>query len=462
MVLLAGVGRSGTDHGDAVTVAGRTLSSEALLGCATAVADRVRGAAAVAVDAAPSIEAVVAMVGAVHAGVPLVPLPPGGDERERNRILRESNATLVLDCAAGRPSGGLPTVPVELGRRSSTHHPEPDPATDALILYTGGATGRPRGVRISRRAIAAELDLLAEAWCWSAEDVLVQRLPLFRAYGLVVGLLGTLRVGGRLVHLDVEQDVVVPAGTMYLGLPRQWARISREPARARPLTRARVLISADDPLPAPVAERLRAFTARSLVQGYGTTETLIAVTGRADASREPTATGLPLPGVETRILDREDQPVPADGESVGELSIRGPTLFSGYVDRAHPAVGTGDWHPTGDLATVCPDGSYRIIGRRHDITHVGCGRIDVALVEDTLLGFPGVADAAVVTAPHPVLGEHVTAYVAAAGGVTAQMLIDHVGRYLSARQRPRYVHFLDEIPRTAHGRVSRSRLDAVR
>ncbi|MEU6075131.1 AMP-binding protein [Micromonospora sp. NPDC047074] len=460
MALLAGFDGSGMDHGDAVTVAGRTLSSEALLGCATAVADRVRGAAAVAVDASPSIEAVVGMVGAVRAGVPLVPLPPGGDERERCRILRESNAALVLGCADGRPSGGLPVVPVELGQRSSTHHPEPDPTADALILYTGGATGPPRGVRISRRAIATELDLLAEAWRWSAEDVLVQRLPLFRAYGLVVGLLGTLRVGGRLVHSDVGRTDAAPAGTMYLGLPRQWSRISREPAWARTLARARILVSADDPLPAPVAERLRALTTHCLVQGYGTTETLIAVTGRAEASREPDTTGLPLPGVETRVLDGDDQPVPTDGRSVGELSVRGPTLFSGYVDPVHGTGGAGAWHRTGDLATVCPDGSYRIIGRRHEVVHSGCRRIDVSLVEDVLLGHPGVDDAAVVGSPHPVLGEQVTAYVAARG-LTAQTLIDHVGRHLSAHDRPRQVHFLDEIPRTALGRVSRSRLRAA-
>ncbi|MFF3855003.1 AMP-binding protein [Micromonospora sp. NPDC002575] len=466
MTLLPALRASGTDRPDAVRVAGRTLSSEALLGCVNAVADRIRGAAAVAVDATPSLEAVVAMVGAVQAGVPLVPLPPRADARERRRILRESGATVLLGRDTSHPPGraavaGLATVPVDLSRRSSAHQPEPHPDADAVILYTGGASGPPRGVRVSRRAIAADLDRLADAWRWSGEDVLVQGAPLFRAYGLVVGLLGALRVGSRFVHLD-RDAAAGPVGTMYLAVPGQWARISRDRPWARSLSGARILVSADAPLAPAVTERLRLLTSHSLIQGYGTTETLIAVTGRADAPCAAGTAGTPLPGVQTRILDRDDRPVPADGESVGELGIRGPTLSSGYVDGRGRCADAAGWHVTGDLATVAADGSHRIIGRRRtDVVHGRTRRIHAGQVEEVLLSHPGVRDAAVVGTPHAVQGEQVTAYVVAAEGLTAQVLIDHVGRHLSAGQRPRRVHFVDELPRSAQGRIRKSLLIAA-
>ncbi|WP_431977543.1 AMP-binding protein [Micromonospora haikouensis] len=466
MTLLPALRASGADRPDAVRVAGRTLSSEALLGCVNAVADRIRGAAAVAVDATPSLETVVAMVGAVQAGVPLVPLPPRADARELRRILRESGATVLLgrdpsDASARAIAAGLATVPVDLSRRSSAHQPEPHPDADAVILYTGGASGPPRGVRVSRRAIAADLDLLADAWRWNGEDVLVQGAPLFRAYGLVVGLLGALRMGSRFVHLD-RDAAAGPVGTMYLAVPGQWARISRDHPWARSLSGARILVSADAPLAPAVTERLRLLTSHSLIQGYGTTETLIAVTGRVDAPCAAGTAGAPLPGVQTRILDRDDRPVPADGESVGELSIRGPTLSSGYVDGRGRCADAAGWHATGDLATVAADGSHRIIGRRRtDVVHGRTRRVHAGQVEEVLLSYPGVRDAAVVGTPHAGQGEQVTAYVVAAEGLTAQALIDHVGRHLSAGQRPRRVHFVDELPRSAQGRIRKSLLIAA-
>ncbi|MGC4807530.1 AMP-binding protein [Micromonospora sp. DT233] len=457
MRLLRALAGAGPDRPEAVRVAGRGLSSEALVGCVNAVADRIRGAGVVAVDATPTLETVVGMAGVVQAGVPLVPLPPRADRRERARLLRESGATVLLghDTATG-----LPTVPVDLSQRCWTHQPEPPPHADAVILYTGGVTGPPRGVRISRRAIAVDLDLLAEAWHWDREDVLVQGAPLFRAYGLVVGLLGALRTGCRFVHRD-RDAAGGPPGTMYLALPGQWARIARDRSRARALAGARILVSADALLPATLIERLRLLTTHSLIQGYGTTETLIALAGRVDAPPAAGVAGTPLPGVETRVLDRQGWPVPADGESTGELSIRGPTLFSGYVDGCRQPADTG-WHATGDLVTVAPDGSYRIIGRRRtDVVHGRTRRVHAGQVEEALLSHPGVREAAVVGTSHGRADEQVTAFVVAAEGLTAQVLIDHVGRYLSAGQRPRLVHFVDELPRSAQGRIRKSLLIAA-
>ncbi|MGB2568726.1 AMP-binding protein [Micromonospora citrea] len=458
MTLLPALRGSGADRGDALRVAGRALSSEDLLGCVNAVADRIRGAPAVAVEATPSLEALVGMVGAVQAGVPLVPVPPMAGAGERRRMLRESGAAALLGGVPDAPP--LPVVPVDLRQRSWTAQPEPVPGADAVILYTGGVCGPSRGVRISRRAIAADLDLLADAWRWSGDDVLVQGAPLFRAYGLVVGLLGALRVGSRFVHLD-RHAAAGPVGTIYLAVPDQWDRISRDRPWARGLSSARILVSGDAPLTPAVTERLRLLTSHSPIQGYGTTETLVAVTGRADARCAPGVAGTPLPGVQTRILDPDGLPVPADGESVGELSIRGPTLFSGYLGGPGQVSADG-WHATGDLATVAADGSHRIMGRPGaDVVRARGRLVHAGQVEEVLLSHPGVRDVAVVGTAHRVLGEQVTAYVVAAEGLTAQVLVDHVGRLLSAGQRPRAVHFVDELPRGAQGRVRKSALIAA-
>src|SRR5262249_51201375 len=152
---------------DALSVGGRALSREELLGAAGAVAARIAGAPVVAVRATATPETVVAVVGALLAGVPVVPVPPDSGPAERDHILRDSGATLLL---TGEPvDAPVETVPVDLTERAAWTKPEPDPESTAFILYTSGTTGAPKGALISRRAVAADLDGLAAAWTWTAE-----------------------------------------------------------------------------------------------------------------------------------------------------------------------------------------------------------------------------------------------------------------------------------------------------
>ncbi|MDI5940829.1 acyl-CoA synthetase [Micromonospora sp. DH15] len=470
MTLLQALRASGADRPDAVRVAGRTLSSEALLGCVNAVADRIRGAAAVAVDATPSLETVVAMVGAVQAGVPLVPLPPRADARERGRILRESGATVLLgrdpsDAPDRVVAAGLATVPVDLSRRSSAHQPEPDPAATALILYTSGTTGAPKGAVIGRGAVAACLDGLADAWAWTPEDLLVHGLPLFHVHGLVLGVLGPLRLGSRLHHVGRPRPerYAAAGGTVYFGVPTVWSRIAADPESARALRPARLLVSGSAALPAAVFADLAALTGHEVVERYGMTETLITVSARADGPRRPGTVGVPLPGVRTRLVDEHGAALPADGEAMGELQVAGPTLFDGYLGRpdADAATRTPDgWFRTGDVATIGPDGWHRIVGRAAtDLIKSGGYRIGAGEVEDALLAHPGVREAAVVGTPHPDLGQQVTAYVVG-DGVDGPELIDFVARQLSAHKRPREVRLVEALPRNALGKVQKTRLAA--
>jgi fatty acid CoA ligase FadD36 len=422
----------GGDRADAVTVDGRACSYEDLLGAAGAVARRVAGREAFAVEAAATLETVAAVVGGLLAGVPVVPIAPDSGPDERAHILRDSGAEVL---------------PVDFAERADFAGP---PVGDtAFVLYTSGTTGPPKGVLLSRAAIAADLDALAQAWAWTAQDTLVHGLPLFHVHGLVLGVLGPLRTGSPLVHTGRPTPAAYAAagGSLYFGVPTVWHRVVRDEAAARALAGARLLVSGSAPLPVPVFEALRELTGHEPVERYGMTETLITVSARAAGERRPGAVGTALPGVATRIA------APVDG--IGELQVRGPTLFDGYLGRpeATAASYTADgWFRTGDIAAIEADGTHRIVGRAStDLIKSGGYRIGAGEVENALLAHPAVREAAVVGAPHQDLGQEIVAYVVA-DGVSAAELTEFVATRLSVHKRPRRVRFLAELPRNAMGK----------
>ncbi|SCL72083.1 fatty acid CoA ligase FadD36 [Micromonospora citrea] len=466
MPLLSWLADNADERPDAIRVDDRAVSWVELRRLAAAVADELRGVDRVAVEATSTLETVVGVVGALTAGAAVVPVPPDAGPMERDHVLRDSGATalLVPAGAAGTAEGaGRAVVPVDLARRSDTVHPEPDPARTALILYTSGTTGAPKGAVISRRAVAACLDGLADAWAWTPDDLLVHGLPLFHVHGLVLGVLGPLRLGSRLHHVGRPrpQRYAAAAGSMYFGVPTVWSRIAADPDAARALRPARLLVSGSAALPAAVFADLAALTGHRVVERYGMTETLITVSARADGPRRPGTVGLPLPGVRTRLVDEHGATLPADGAAMGELQVAGPTLFDGYLDRpdADAASRTPDgWFRTGDVATIDPDGWHRIVGRATtDLIKSGGYRIGAGEVEDALLAHPAVREAAVVGVPHPDLGQQVTAYVVG-DGVEGPELVDFVARHLSAHKRPREVRLVDALPRNALGKVQKNRL----
>ncbi|MEU9838903.1 acyl-CoA synthetase [Actinomadura sp. NPDC048032] len=458
--------------GGPVRIAGRELPRDELLGRASAVAAEIRGADAVAVHATASLETVAAVVGGLLAGVPVVPLPPDSGPAERAHILGDSGADLILADGATEASGTEPPLlPVDrLPSGGSGGHGEIAADATALILYTSGTTGAPKGVLISRSAIAAGLDALAEAWAWTPGDVLVHGLPLFHVHGLVLGVLGPLRVGSPLVHTGRPRPELYAAaarddgGSLFFGVPTVWSRTAADPSTAEALRGARLLVSGSAPLPVPVFERLSALTGHRPVERYGMTETLITVSARAEGDRRPGYVGTPLPGVETRLAAEDGSAVPPDGETPGELHVRAPLLFKGYLNRPEATAESftpDGWFRTGDIATIGPDGWHRIVGRAStDLIKSGGYRIGAGEIENALLAHPAVREAAVVGTPHDDLGEQVTAYVVA-DGVGERQLIDFVAERLSVHKRPRVVHLVGSLPRNAMGKVVKSRLSEL-
>src|ERR1700754_3120752 len=168
----------GADIEDVVRIGDAVLSRSDLVGAATSVAERVGGANRVAVLATPTAATVLAITGCLIAGVPVVPVPADVGVAERKHMLADSGAEAWLGQVPDDPEG-LPHIPVRLHARSWHRYPEPSPDATAMVIYTSGTTGPPKGVVLSRRAIAADLDALAEVWQWTPDDVLVHGLPLF-------------------------------------------------------------------------------------------------------------------------------------------------------------------------------------------------------------------------------------------------------------------------------------------
>jgi fatty acid CoA ligase FadD36 len=469
--LIPGLVGAGPDHRGlaAVTVDGRALDRAELASAAAVVAARVAGMSSVAVDANATLETVVAVVGALMAGVPVVPVPPDAGPLERGHIFRDCGAPAVLGPSGPAGPGQPERIGVNVGERADPGRWRAPLAADrpAMILYTSGTTGLPKGVILSASAIATDLDLLAEAWGWTAGDVLVHGLPLFHVHGLVLGVLGALRTGSPVVHTGRPTPAAYAeaaarlGGTLFFGVPTVWSRVAADPAAARALSGARLLVSGSAGLPVPVFAALADLTGREPIERYGMTETLITVSGRAAEGRRAGWVGRPLPGVQTRLVDEDGHSLPLDGETVGELEVLAPTTMSGYLNRPEEtsAVFTTDgWIRTGDAACVAADGWHHIVGRQStDLIKSGGFRIGAGEVEQALLSHPAVREAAVVGRPDADLGQAVVGFVVASG-VTGDELCQFVARTLSVHKRPRRVVLVDELPRNAMGKVQKQLL----
>ena len=446
------------DRADAVCVAGEPVSWATLSAMANGTAARLLGARAVAIDARPTLQTVIAVAAGLAAGVAVVPVPPDAGPVERSHIIRDSGAEAVVG-AADWPDVALARI--ELATDGSLLA-EPADDVAALIVYTSGTTGSPKGVVLSRRAVAAGLDGLAAAWQWTADDTLVHGLPLFHVHGLVLGVLGALRVGCRLVHTGKPTPAAYAAaqGSLYFGVPTVWGRVCAEPAAATALRSARLLVSGSAPLPVAVFEQLRALTGHHPVERYGMTETLITLSTRADGERRPGWVGLPIDGVRTRLVGDDGSAAAHDGDTIGELHVAGSTLFDGYLGRPEATAAAFDdqWFRTGDAAVIDADGFHRIVGRQSlDIIKTGGFKVGAGEVETALLSHPSVLEAAVVGAPDDDLGQRIVAYVVGSD-IDAAALIEHVAATLSVHKRPRDVRVVDEQPRNTMGKVQKGLL----
>jgi malonyl-CoA/methylmalonyl-CoA synthetase len=416
-------------------------------------------------SAESSLELVIAHVAALRSGIVVVPANTAYREREIAHIVSDARPRAALVDDPGRAgwvlaAGGAETVmvgpDVDLPEREPAGLDTAAPEAPALIGYTSGTTGSPKGAVLTHATLLAGSEAVGMAWRWSASDRLVLALPLFHAHGLCVGLHGTLLAGASAVLLPrFEADAVLDAArdheaSLFFGVPTMYHRLAQSP-RVGELARLRLCVSGSAPLPAELHRALADRGGQQVLERYGMTETLMNVSNPYDGERRPGSVGLPLPGVELRLAEGDE----------GEILLRGPNVFPGYWERPQATAESfaDGWFRTGDLGSLDPDGYLRILGRSKELIISGGFNVYPREVEDVLLGHPEVAEVAVVGKPSDEWGEVVTAFVVPAGDEPPpDMLLAFAAEQLAPFKRPRLLHFVDSLPRNALGKVVKHEL----
>ena len=423
----------------------------------------------VLVSGAASGELVVAHIAALRAGLVVVPVNREYTRRELGVIVADARPrAAVLDrpelrAAVGEIDPAVVVTDVDLDGLPPRPEPaDPDPQADldlagsedtALLPYTSGTTGVPKGALLTHGNLLASAAALVLAWRWGPDDRLILCLPLFHMHGLGVGLHGSLLAGGSvLLQPGFDAEAVLSAAadaTLFFGVPTMYARLvaADDPGRLRSL---RLCVSGSAPLSAELHRLVRERCGQEVLERYGMTETVMLVSNPHDGDRRAGTVGLPLPGVDLRL----------DADS-SEIEVRGPNVFHGYYGRpdADADAFTDDgWFRTGDVGQIDDDGYLSIVGRAKELIISGGFNVYPREVEDVVRTHPAVIDVAVVGTPSAEWGETVTAYVVASEEVDLAALTAWVAGDLVAYKRPRLVHRIDALPRNAMGKVVRSEL----
>ncbi len=419
----------------------------------------------VLVSAQASTALVEAYVGALRLGLTVVPLNTAYRQREiahialdaapRAAVVDRTERAEWIRQAIGDVTVVGPEVDLPNGVVPDLDALGPDAA--ALICYTSGTTGAPKGALLRHGNLLASAEALRLSWRWTEDDRLVLALPLFHLHGLGVGLHGTLLAGASAILLPhFAVDTVLDASlrhhaTLFFGVPTMYARLAAS-SRVGELGRLRLCVSGSAPLSPTVFERVARGSQQRVLERYGMTETIMNVSNPYEGERRPGTVGIPLPAVEIRLA----------APPRGEILVRGPNVFSGYwrSEAATAEVFDEDgWFHTGDVGELDEAGYLRIVGRSRELIITGGLNVYPREVEEVLLAHPGVAEAAVVGTPSEEWGEVVTAYVVAGHPRPGtDEVLELAAERLAPFKRPRLVRFVDSLPRNALGKVQRNEL----
>jgi long-chain acyl-CoA synthetase len=420
-----------------------------------------------------SVEFVAAYFGALRAGCVALPLNTAFTSAELGYQLDDSGAALVVTKDRGADLVDVETLDVgtpEWSELTSSDAAVPERAGGedlAVLLYTSGTTGRPKGAMLSHRALLANLGQLARIRppVVAPDDVVLLVLPLFHVYGLNAGLGMTAWSGATGVLAErfdpVETLALVrDAGvTNIIGAPPMYVAWSMLPDVGDALRSLRLAVSGAAPLPPTVMQQFADATGHRVFEGYGLTETapVLTTTLCSDVAK-PGSVGRTIPGVELRLVDEMGDD--AEAGDPGEVVVRGANLFSGYWPDGVDGPDANGWFRTGDVAYADADGDLHLVDRVRELILVSGFNVYPREVEEVLEDAPGVAEAAVIGVPHPYTGETVKALVVRRPGadVTADDVIDHAARRLARFKCPTSVEFVDALPHSATGKVAKGRL----
>jgi len=418
-----------------------------------------------------------------RAGGIAVPLSPLHPPPELEYVIADADADIVVahpDLADRiRPiveaQGRRLLLTPDLANASTVALPEIAPDRRAMMLYTSGTTGRPKGVVTTHANIATQVRSLVEAWGWTADDHILLVLPLHHIHGIVNVVTCALASGAastmmprfdagevwrRFVEDRLTLFMAVP--TIYRRLISEWETMSTGGRRvASDACRGlRLMVSGSAALPASVLERWREISGHVLLERYGMTEIGMALSNPLRGERRAGRVGLPLPRVEVRLAAEDGTPAPAG--TPGEIEVRGPGVFREYWRRpeATREAFRDGWFRTGDVA-VLEDGGYRILGRRSvDIIKTGGYKVSALEIEEVLREHPDIRECAVVGVPDPEWGERVCAALVMVEGAELSLvaLRAWTKERLAACKAPSRVLILDALPCNAMGKVRKPRI----
>jgi malonyl-CoA/methylmalonyl-CoA synthetase len=410
-----------------------------------------------------SMDLVVAYLGVVRIGATAMPCDAALTAAELRHLLEDGEpvAAFVAEDARARlaEAGEVQTV-VPIGEAGALDaepaDPEPEPGP-AMLAYTSGTTGAPKGVPLTHRNVLASTRGVVKAWRWSPDDVLVHALALSHQHGLS-GVHLSLLCGsrgvffGRFDPAKLTAAIASERATVLFAVPAMYQRLhASDGIRDADLSSLRLAISGSAPLPAALAQRVEAWLGQLPLERYGSTEAGLNVSNLYDGPRLPGRVGWALPGIEVRL----------DGED-GEILVRGPQVFDGYWNRPDAtadALTEDGWFRTGDLGRISDeDGSLEIAGRSKELIISGGLNVYPREVEAALEDHPAVAQVAVAGVPSERWGEEVVAFVVPAGDLDGEALIAHARERLSSYKCPKRVVALDELPVNRMGKVRRDAL----
>ena len=444
-------GRDSSRVVDAATFDGRTAAlAGALAEWGVSPGDRVVWCARATLS---SMEALVAVL---RLGAVLVPVNPSTTGAEMGHVVGDA-APVVAICDRPQPDafGDGPAVAMvdDLARAAGRAAPlsgwAQRPDADALIVYTSGTTGKPKGAVHTHASLLAGVSALRAAWQWESGDRLLLCLPLFHVHGLCAGLFGVLAAGASAVVFDRFDESAVldaaPTSTMFFGVPTMYHRLDAS-GRASELGGLRLCVSGSAPLAPELWHRL-ATAGVGVLERYGMTETLLTLSNPLVGERRPGSVGRPLPGVEAVVDDPDEQ-------GIGELLVRTASVCRGYWGR--DAFRPGGWFATGDLVSVQGDGYVTVRGRSTELIITGGHNVYPAEVGAVLSRHPGVVEVAVVGVPSPEWGETVVAFVV--GDADPASLKELAAAELASFKCPREMRLVEALPRNELGKVVRARL----
>ena len=423
------------------------------------------------------MDQVIAYLGVLRTGATVVLVNPSLTPVEVGRMAADSDASWVVGSGPaleGASRAGFSLVEEIVGLRPDDRHassvlltdlpadegpvPSIDPDSPAILAFTSGTTGRPKCAPLSHRNLLASIRGVMWAWRWREDDHLVHTLPLSHQHGLG-GIHATLLGGSRATLLerfdaelvmatvlDVEASVMFAVPTIHERL------LANLGPRAAGLGRLRLITSGSAPLSADLARRVEDVVGQVPVERYGTTESGLDVSNPYIGTRIPGAVGLPLPGVEVSLVGDDGDPM--ETGTVGEVVVRGPQVFAGYlgVERGGGAF-LHDWFRTGDIGVRDEESGYlRLVGRSKEVIITGGMNVYPREVEEALRSVRGLSDIAVVGVPSERWGEEVVVFVSPAD-LRPQEVAELASQRLAGYKRPKRIYTLDQIPRSPMGKV---------